>query len=59
MNKLAAIRSAAPFLLLAGGCASITKGAFTISEPVGFITGGVLAVAVAVFVAILSGMAPK
>lgn len=59
MNKLAAARVAALFLLLAGGCASITRGAFVISEPAGFITGGVLAIAAAFLLAYLSGVAAK
>jgi hypothetical protein len=59
MSKLAAARVAALFLLLAGGCVSITRGAFALSEPAGFITGGVLAIAVALFVAYLSGVAAK
>ncbi len=59
MKKLAAIKVAAPFLLLAGGCAAITKGAFDLYPPAGFITGGVLAVAVALFMAVLKGRAPE
>lgn len=59
MTKLAAARVAALFLLIAGGCVSITKGAFAISEPVGFITGGLLAIAIALFGAYLSGISAK
>lgn len=59
MDKLTAARAGALFLLLAGGCVSITKGAFTIAEPAGFIVGGLLAIIVSLFLAYLSGAGAK
>lgn len=57
--KPAAARAAALFILLAAGGASITWGAFLLSDAAGFIVGGALTILLALFLAYLSGQAPQ